>query len=323
MSGARLLLTVDEFLGTRYPELLAGESLPALAGTVLLAGTHASARSWCEFVATGPDTPASPETAVMVGPRDLADIMFTSGTTGSPKGVMSTHGQNVRVYITWADTVGLRTGDRYLAVNPFFHTFGYKAGWLASLIRGATIYPVPVFDAATVLAKIARDRVTVLPGPPTIYQSLLAHEARERSDLSSLRLAVTGAANVPPILIRRMREELGFESVVTAYGLTESTGTVTQFTNYLEPNACSREVFSFHRPEELKRLVELPAQVRARLKEMPPLDETKLWGVQAVAIRELEKSLAANRVAPQRFAAHRSPLRRTRPATYTPGMLTI
>ena len=226
-SGARLLLTVGEFLGTRYPDLLTGESLPALEGTVLLAGTHASARSWREFVATGSDTPASPETAVTVGPRDLADIMFTSGTTGSPKGVMSTHEQNVRVYITWADTVGLRTGDRYLAVNPFFHTFGYKAGWLASLIRGATIYPVPVFDAATVLARIARDRVTVLPGPPTIYQSLLAHEARERSDLSSLRLAVTGAANVPPILIRRMREELGFESVVTAYGLTESTGTVT------------------------------------------------------------------------------------------------
>jgi acyl-CoA synthetase (AMP-forming)/AMP-acid ligase II len=133
----------------------------------------------------------------------------------------------VRVYITWADTVDLRTGDRYLAVNPFFHTFGYKAGWLASLIRGATIYPVPAFDAGVVLDKIARDRISVLPGPPTIYQSLLAHADRERTDLSSLRLAVTGAASVPPILIRRMREELGFEHVVTAYGLTESTGTAT------------------------------------------------------------------------------------------------
>jgi acyl-CoA synthetase (AMP-forming)/AMP-acid ligase II len=228
-SGARLLLTVGEFLGTRYPELLADESLPALEGTVLLSGIHGSARRWLEFLAAAPKAAdaAAPQPAVDVGPRDLADIMFTSGTTGMPKGVMSTHEQNVRVYITWSDTVGLRTGDRYLAVNPFFHTFGYKAGWLACLIRGATLYPVPVFDAGTVLRRIANDRVTVLPGPPTIYQSLLAHEARERSDLGSLRLAVTGAASVPPILIRRMREELGFEYVVTAYGLTESTGTVT------------------------------------------------------------------------------------------------
>ncbi|HEY1190782.1 MAG TPA: DEAD/DEAH box helicase family protein [Gemmata sp.] len=75
----------------------------------------------------------------------------------------------------------------------------------------------------------------------------------------------------------------------------ESTGTVTQFTNYLEPDACSREVFCFHKPEELLRLVGLQEQVRARLKLMPPLDASKLWSVQSVAIRELEKSLAANR----------------------------
>jgi acyl-CoA synthetase (AMP-forming)/AMP-acid ligase II len=232
-SGARTLLTVGEFLGTRYPELLAGETLPALERTILFSGEHlrsgarGTAQSWTEFLARPRASPARGAAPVEVAPGDLADIMFTSGTTGAPKGVMSTHEQNVRVYITWADTVDLRTGDRYLAVNPFFHTFGYKAGWLASLIRGATIYPVAAFDASAVLRKIATERITVLPGPPTIYQSLLAHEARTSTDLSSLRLAVTGAASVPPILIRRMREELGFEHVVTAYGLTESTGTVT------------------------------------------------------------------------------------------------
>jgi acyl-CoA synthetase (AMP-forming)/AMP-acid ligase II len=225
-SGARMLLTVGEFLGTRYPELLAGQALPALERTILFQGATANTAGWSDFISSARGA-ATRNDADPVTPRDLADIMFTSGTTGAPKGVMSTHEQNVRVYITWADSVDLRAGDRYLAVNPFFHTFGYKAGWLASLIRGATIYPVAVFDAGAVLAKIAADRITVLPGPPTIYQSLLAHEARERTDLGSLRLAVTGAASVPPILIRRMRGELGFEHVVTAYGLTESTGTVT------------------------------------------------------------------------------------------------
>jgi HIP---CoA ligase len=228
-SGARQLFTVGEFLGTRYPQLLAGESLPALESTVLLSGTGGARDSWRDFMARGPATrSAEPASACStVAPGDVADIMFTSGTTGQPKGVMSTHEQNVRVYSTWKDTVGLRQGDRYLIVNPFFHTFGYKAGWLACLIAGATVYPMAVFDAGEVLTRIARDRITVLPGPPTIYQSLLTHEACRRTDLSSLRLAVTGAASVPPILIRRMRTELGFGNVVTAYGLTESTGTVT------------------------------------------------------------------------------------------------
>ena len=121
----------------------------------------------------------------------------------------------------------MRAGDRYLGVNPFFHSFGYKAGWLACLLQGATLYPLAVFDAGRALDCIERERISVLPGPPTIYQSLLAHESLQRRDLSSLRLAVTGAASVPPALITRMRTELKFKSVLTAYGLTESTGVVT------------------------------------------------------------------------------------------------
>jgi acyl-CoA synthetase (AMP-forming)/AMP-acid ligase II len=123
--------------------------------------------------------------------------------------------------------VGLQAEDNYLVINPFFHTFGYKAGWLASLIRGARIFPVPAFDVLEVLRCIQFDRITMLPGPPTVYQTLLAHPDRASYDLSSLRLAVTGAASVPVELIRRMRSELGFQTVLTAYGLTETCGVVT------------------------------------------------------------------------------------------------
>jgi len=162
-----------------------------------------------------------------VSPDDIGDVIFTSGTTGRPKGVMTTHSQTVRVFETWSDVVGLRAGDRYLVVNPFFHTFGYKAGIVACMLRGATIVPQAVFDVPTTLELIGRERISVVPGPPTLYQSILDHPDRTSYDLSSLRLAVTGAAVVPVALVERMRSELAFGTVLTAYGLTEATGTVT------------------------------------------------------------------------------------------------
>jgi acyl-CoA synthetase (AMP-forming)/AMP-acid ligase II len=159
--------------------------------------------------------------------EEVADVIFTSGTTGAPKGVVSTHSQTLRAYSEWASIVGLREGDRYLMVNPMFHTFGYKAGIVASLMAGATMVPVASFDVEAVLQTLARERITVLPGPPTLYQSLLAHPRLGEVERSRLRLAVTGAAAIPVELVRRMQADLGFETVLTAYGLTEATGFVT------------------------------------------------------------------------------------------------
>jgi acyl-CoA synthetase (AMP-forming)/AMP-acid ligase II len=208
-AGVRLLLTVRDFLGTDYIELLGPvDDLDVVeVATVGAAGPTAAAAD--------------------VGPDDLCEIMFTSGTTGAPKGAMLTHGATARVFTTWVDTVGLQYGDRYLIVNPFFHTFGLKAGILACLLAGATMLPMATLDLPAAMATIERERVTTLPGAPTLYQTLLDHPDLHRHDLSSLRLAVTGAAMVPVELIRRMREELTFTTILTAYGLTESTGVVT------------------------------------------------------------------------------------------------
>jgi acyl-CoA synthetase (AMP-forming)/AMP-acid ligase II len=185
--------------------------------------------SWPDYL-SGADKvePAEVDDRVAgVGPDDLSDIIFTSGTTGRPKGVMTTHAQTLRVFRSWAEIVGLTRGDRYLIVNPFFHTFGYKAGFLASIIVGATIVPHAVFDVPTVLERVAEEHISMLPGPPTLYQSILDHPDRRRHDLSSLRLSVTGAAAVPVEMIRRMRDELTFRTIITGYGLTETTGTVS------------------------------------------------------------------------------------------------
>ena len=228
-SGARLLFTVGDFLGVNYPQLLQGRELPGLEQTVMLSGEAEGAMSWEDFLATGAGVPGEEvaRRAAALAPDDTLDILFTSGTTGKPKGVVTCHGQNIRTFETWSATVDLRSDDNYLIINPFFHSFGYKAGWLAAIIRGAHMLPVPSFDLDEVLARIPRDRISMIPGPPTIYQSLLAHPRRGDYDLSSLRLAVTGAAPVPVALVEQMREELGFEVVVTAYGLTETCGVVS------------------------------------------------------------------------------------------------
>jgi HIP---CoA ligase len=231
-SGARMLFCVNGFLGTDYPALLAssGVELPALARTVILRGdVPPGATGWADWLGAGSGVNAADarRRAEAVSADDLSDIIFTSGTTGRPKGAMSTHGQTLRVFDAWSDVIGLRAGDRYLVINPFFHTFGYKAGWVACLLRGATIIPQAVFDVDEAMARVAEERVTVLPGPPTLFQSILDAPHRRDHDLSSLRLAVTGAAVVPVELVRRMREELTFQTIVTGYGLTESTGTVT------------------------------------------------------------------------------------------------
>jgi acyl-CoA synthetase (AMP-forming)/AMP-acid ligase II len=215
------LFTVRGFLGIDYAAMLDGHDLPALDEIVYLDALA----DWLDDAPV--DDVALDAAIATVGPDDVADILFTSGTTGSPKGAMSLHSQNLRSFDAWSDAVGLVEGDRYLIVNPFFHSFGYKAGWLACLLRGATALPVASFDAATVLAKIEAERITVLPGPPTIFQSLLDAPGRSTHDLSTLRLAVTGAASVPASLLRRMHDELGIPDVLTAYGLTESCGVVS------------------------------------------------------------------------------------------------
>ncbi|MFG3659339.1 FadD3 family acyl-CoA ligase [Streptomyces sp. NPDC047706] len=231
-SGTRLLFVTGTFLGTSYVASLrraAGRPGELPEVVVLSEDAPPDFRTWKDFLAEGEGIgPAEvrERASAVCGPAP-SDIVFTSGTTGRPKGAVITHAQSLRAYDIWGDLAGLRRGDRCLIVNPFFHTFGYKAGVLACLMRGATMIPQPVFNVGTALANIAAERVSVLPGPPTLLQSLLDHPSRAAHDLSALRLVVTGAAVVPLRLVERLRGELGVETVLTAYGLSEASGIVT------------------------------------------------------------------------------------------------
>jgi len=229
-SRAKVLCTVSGFLGVDYGAMLAGHDLGDLRDIVILNG-EASERTtaWSDFQDLAPAVEVAEvdRRIAALGPDDVSDLIFTSGTTGAPKGVLATHGQALRAFGTWSAIMGLRRSDRYLLINPMFHTFGYKAGIVACLLTGATMVPVRTFDVDAVLDVVAAERITMLPGPPTIYQTLLNHPRRAAADLSSLRLAATGAAVIPTELVEKMKSELGFETVITAYGLTEACGFVT------------------------------------------------------------------------------------------------
>ena len=250
-SGARVLFTVDGFLDTHYVQMLRDAAPDVIDPDriVLLQGeVPPGTVAWSDYLASGASvsTQDADARAAAVTADDIADILFTSGTTGRPKGAISTHGQNLRVFEVYTAALGLREGDRYLIVNPFFHSFGYKAGWLSCIMRGATIVPHPVFDVPAVLERVEQERITVLPGPPTLLQGILDHPDRDRYDLSSLRLTITGAASVPVELIRRLQAETTFETILTGYGLTETSAVVAVCDKNDDPetiaNWCGRAV---------------------------------------------------------------------------------
>jgi acyl-CoA synthetase (AMP-forming)/AMP-acid ligase II len=224
-SGARALVVDDDFLGAdRLAALRAAAAAPQADGSLAALALVVRVGDWAGFTERSLATPLpqAAARAALVSAQDVSDILFTSGTTGRSKGAMSSHRSSLSVARAWACHGELTAGDRYLVVNPFFHSFGFKAGILACLVSGATIVPLPVFDPVAAMRVIETERITVLPGPPTIYQTILDHPGRDQFDRSSLRLAVTGAANVPAVLVERMHRELGFDVVLTAYGLTEA-----------------------------------------------------------------------------------------------------
>jgi acyl-CoA synthetase (AMP-forming)/AMP-acid ligase II len=227
-SRARALVVAGPFLGAdrlaalRDAARAEGVALPGTVVRVPVEGTDPL--DWDGFCAQAASvSPADADArAAAVTPDQVSDILFTSGTTGRSKGAMSAHRQALAVARAWVDCGQVTAGDRYLVVNPFFHSFGYKAGILACLVSGATIVPQMVYDPDGAMRLIEAEEITVLPGPPTLYQRMLDHPARDKYDLSSLRLAVTGAATVPAAFVERIRSELTFDTVLTAYGLTEA-----------------------------------------------------------------------------------------------------
>ncbi len=234
-SGARLVVTVEEFVGTNRLGDLVGH--PVSDGRIVVGidlngsgATPAPAIGWAEFLTRGTDLGTADARADAVAPDDLSDILFTSGTTGAPKGVLAEHRHTIAGARAWGANGGLGHQDRYLQANPYFHTFGYKAGILPCTLFGSTMVPLAVFHPDTAMQMIDDHDITVFPGAPTVFQTILDSPQRSGHDLSSLRLVVTGATVVPVVLVERLQSDLGVATVLTAYGQTETSGFITTCT---------------------------------------------------------------------------------------------
>jgi len=226
-SGASAIVTVGGFLGVDYVGMIreAAPESPALSKVVILDDVPVPGTiAFTDFLAAGAGVPEGviADRISGIGYEDASDIIFTSGTTGAPKGVPLRHGTTLRSYHFLLGAFTITEADTHAIVPPFFHTFGSKTGWLGGLITGARIIPLRTFDSATLMETIERHRVSVICGPPTVFIDMIADPRRPDFDLSSLRAAVPGSAGAPVTLVHDMHDVLGFEVVLNAYGLTEA-----------------------------------------------------------------------------------------------------
>jgi fatty-acyl-CoA synthase len=169
--------------------------------------------------------PAAAHTATR--PEDLGDILYTSGTTGSPKGVMITHDAPQRTGYASALTRAMEDGRRILFSLPCYHMFGYVEGLMAALFVGGAVVLQPAFDPLGYFGGIERHRATDILAVPTMTVALVEHPRRTEFDLSSVFALLSGAAPAPVWLWEQARDRLGITEIVTGYGMTEAGGAMT------------------------------------------------------------------------------------------------
>jgi HIP---CoA ligase len=230
-SGCKAICMDSGVSGYDFVAALRDEDLPDLAARVVFGSDGGSdILPWNGFMAQGDriDDAALDARIASVSPDDLADIIFTSGTTGQPKGVPMTHTQSLIACEQQQLCVArFEPGETYAVLYPFAHNAGYRAGWQAGLLLGTRIIPVRDYNSSALLDLIERERVSVLQMAPTLFQALLDDPTLSHRDLSCLRYASTGGTTIPVDLVTRMRSQLGAQQVGTGYGLTEAAGSVS------------------------------------------------------------------------------------------------
>jgi fatty-acyl-CoA synthase len=217
-SGASGIFLVPEYRGHRMTDTLdqVRSGLPNLREVILFS-------DWAAFCGTGSPTQELPT----VQPDDAAQIQYTSGTTGFPKGAVLHHRGITNNARLWAQRQGVRAGDVLVDPMPLFHTAGCVLLTLGSAQALATHVLLPYFDPGLQLALIESERGTLLAGVPTMLIAVLEHPEFPRRDLSSVRSTLVGGATVPPELVRRVESALK-APVSIVFAQTEASPVITQ-----------------------------------------------------------------------------------------------
>lgn len=163
--------------------------------------------------------------AAQVVPDDVCNMQYTSGTTGFPKGVMLTHRNVVNDGKCIGDRMGLSTADRMMIQVPMFHCFGMVLSMTASMTHGATMSPIPYFNAKAALSCITQERITCFNGVPTMFIAMFNHPDYRKTDFSHIRTGIMAGAGCPPDLMKRAAQpdEMQMRGIVSVYGQTETS----------------------------------------------------------------------------------------------------
>jgi acyl-CoA synthetase (AMP-forming)/AMP-acid ligase II len=209
----------------------AKSDIPLLEQIIVINGTSDPiANSWNELIAAGENT--APDTLAKisggVNPEDPVAIMYTSGTTGQPKGVVLDHLGLINKSMVSTDRQGISADDKLCLFFPLFHMFGNTCIALAGLLRGAAlIMPCRSFDPARVLAAIPGEKCTAIYGSPSMLIALIDNPKFAQDDWTTLSKGIIGGAPCPMELMRRIVEDIGVSDITVAYGITETSSWIT------------------------------------------------------------------------------------------------
>jgi fatty-acyl-CoA synthase len=233
--GARLLeIDFVEVVGRLLPELsssepgrLRAEAYPDLRTVVCLDEAMPGTFEFASFLDGGSD-PASlralPARRRELSTGDVVNVLYTSGTTGSPKGALITHGNVLANVEAGPPHINRTAADRWLLALPLFHTFGCMMGLVYPMSVGGSTVLLDRFEAGQTMIAIERHGCTVLEGVPTMFSDILEHPDRQARDLSTWRKLYVGGAHSSEAFLTRLRDELGLAELLTGFGMTEHTG---------------------------------------------------------------------------------------------------